>query len=259
VTRIQPHRYGPHHAQVADLHLPAGAPAGVVILLHGGYWRAIYDRHQLDPVIADLVARGWAAWNLDYRAVGAGPCSGGGWPATFADVAAGLDALAEPVARLRIPARRIGVFGHSAGGTLALWSAARHRLPAGEVGADPLLRPAAVVAASAICDLVDGAHQHLGAGAVADLMGGMPAEVPAYRTASPTALLPLGVPILAITGEDDEDVPVAQSRAFAERARAAGDDVRLAVHPGQDHFAPLDAASAVWHQARDWLLGTLHS
>ena len=62
----------------------------MVVLIHGGFWRPQYDRTLMEPLARDVVARGWAAWNLDYRASGSG---GGGWPATFEDVAAGIDAL----------------------------------------------------------------------------------------------------------------------------------------------------------------------
>ena len=40
-----------------------------------------YDRRVMRPVCRDLVRRGWAAWNVEYRRMGGG--QGGGWPATF--------------------------------------------------------------------------------------------------------------------------------------------------------------------------------
>src|SRR5947209_16715267 len=96
-------RYAPAPAQVCELHLPdrpggpggvAGPVRGVVILVHGGFWRARYDRSQEHAVAADLAGDGWAVWNIDYRAVGEGPSAGGGWPRTFEDVAAAVDLLA---------------------------------------------------------------------------------------------------------------------------------------------------------------------
>jgi acetyl esterase/lipase len=250
--------YGPHPAQVAELALPPSGPArGTVLLIHGGYWRARYDRSLQHDVAADLVAAGWAVWNLDYRAVGPGPTSGGGWPSSYQDVAAGIDALARAAADHRLDLGVLIAVGHSAGGTLALWAAGRHRLPPGAPGASPLVRPSAVIAQAAICDLVAGARQGLGAGAIVDLLGAHPAATDAaadrYALASPAALLPLGVPVLLVTGAQDDTVPVRQSVAFAAAAARAGDDVTLEIVPGEGHFGHLDPGSDSWSLARAWL------
>jgi acetyl esterase/lipase len=249
--------YGAHPAQAADLALPPSGPArGVVLLIHGGYWRARYDRSLQHDVAADLVSAGWAVWNLGYRGVGPGPTSGGGWPDTYRDVAAGIDALAPVAAEHRLDLGVLVALGHSAGGALALWAAGRHRLPAGVPGAGPRVSPSAVIAQAAICDLDAGARQALGAGAIVDLMGAHPDAAPdRYALASPAALLPLGVPVLLVTGAGDDTVPVQQSAAFAAAAGRAGDDVRLEIVPGEGHFGHLDPGSASWAVALAWLDG----
>jgi acetyl esterase/lipase len=253
------HRYGPHPVQVAHLALPpcearAQAPAPVVIMIHGGFWRARYDAGLQHDVAAVLTSRGVAVWNVDYRAVGAGPSAGGGWPVTYTDVALAVGALVPVAAQHELDARRMAVVGHSAGGALALWVAGRHRLSAGSPGAGPLLRPAAVVGQAAVCDLVAGARRSLGAGAVRDLMGAGPDDAPAdYAVASPAALLPLGVPVLLVSGADDDVVPSEQSRAFAATALTLGDDVTLEVIPGEAHVEHLDPRSTCWAVTRSWL------
>ena len=105
-----PHRFG-------ELTLPAGPPRGVVVVVHGGFWRHAYDLSLGRPLAADLAAAGLAAWNIEYRRVG----GGGGWPATFEDVAAAVDALAGPVQEVagELPLDRVVAVGHSAGGQLA--------------------------------------------------------------------------------------------------------------------------------------------
>jgi acetyl esterase/lipase len=246
------HRYGEAPAQVCELHLPEGAPRAVAVLVHGGFWRARYHRTQEHAVAADLVARGWAVWNIDYRGVGEGPSAGGGWPMTFEDVAAAVDLLADVAPDL--PLHRVAVVGHSAGGHLALWIAGRHRLPAGTPGSGPRVRPAAAVTQAGVVDLALAARAGVGNGAVVDLLRATPDDDPErYALTSPVALVPLGVPVLVITGDADESVPAALSASWASAARTAGDDVILHVEPGEGHMGHVDPASRVWAVAREWL------
>lgn len=246
------HRYGELAIQVAELQLPAdpgGAP--VVVLVHGGFWSSEYDRSLEDDVAADLVAAGYAVWNLDYRSVG----DGGGFPSTFDDVAAGVDLLASVAPEHGLDLDRVAVVGHSAGGQLALWAAARHRLPAGAPGADPVLRPAAAVSQAGVNDLVAAHADRLGSGAVAAFLGTGEGPLPddVVAVTSPAALVPTGVPTLVVTGDQDDRVPASQSERYAQDARAAGDDVTLEVVAGEGHFEHLDPASGVWAVTRGWL------
>lgn len=236
--------YGDHPDQVGNLHLPVGAgPWPVVVLIHGGFWRWGWDRTLMTRLAHDLAGRGFAAWNIEYRRVGQ---DGGGWPGTLEDVAAAADAVAGLEG---VDASRVATVGHSAGGQLAVWLAARHRLPAGAPGAGPAVRPRVAISQAGVVDLAAGAADRLGDGACAALLGGTPAEVPErYAVASPAALLPLGVPQLLVHGGRDDIVPPAQSRAYAEAAAAAGDDVELIELPDADHSDVIEPEHAAWAQ-----------
>ena len=225
------HRYGSdHRVQRAELWLPRGdGPHPVAVVIHGGYWRPKYGKAVMRPVCGDLAARGVAAWNIEYRRLGRG--QGGGWPHTFDDVAAAIDLLPE-VARGRLDLESVSIFGHSAGGQLALWAAARR---------DSAVPIARVVAAAAVCDM-------RAAGAVTrELLGGEPEQCPErWDATDPMALVPLGVPIRLVHGADDATVPVKRSRRFLEAARAAGDDVELVEPEPGHHRAPVDPRTAAW-------------
>jgi len=221
----------------------------VVVVLHGGFWQAMYGRRLMNKISADLARAGFAAWNLEYRRVG----MGGGWPATFLDVAAGIDALAD-LADLDLG--RVTTLGHSAGGQLALWAAGRSGLPVGAPGASPKVTVGAAVSLAGVVDLVDAAKRGVGGAAVAQLLGGLPAQVPdRYALASPAARLPLGVPQLLLHGEGDHHVPVDMSVRYAAEARAAGDDVDLVTPAGVDHMSPIDPSGPAWPTVVDWLRG----
>ena len=231
------HRYGGHPSQVAELRLPAGpGPHPVCVLVHGGCWRARYDRHLMDGLAADLAGRGRAAWNIEYRRVGVR--AGGGWPETGDDVAAAIDHLAALDVSLDL-ARVAGV-GHSAGGHLVLWAAGR------ESARVPLT---AVVGQAAISDLEAAAAQGVCGGMVERLLGGTPGEVPdRYRAASPAARLPLPIPALLVHGDRDDTVPVAMSRDFA----AAG-GCELAELAGEGHYEHIEPGTRAWATVVGWL------
>ena len=234
LRRPERHRYGStHRVQRADLYLPRGeGPHPVVVVIHGGNWRARYSKLVTKPISVDLARRGVAAWNIEYRRVGRG--QGGGWPATFDDVAAAVDLLPS-LADGRFDLSDVRAVGHSAGGQLALWAASRGGITR-------------VAALAAPCNLLttqaDGAA----------LMGGTPDEVPErYSLADPMQLLPLGIPTLLVHGAEDATVPVKRSRLYAEAARAAGDVVELIEPVPGEHRVHIDPRSTSWHSTADFL------
>jgi len=243
------HAYGADPSQVGELFVPSGeGPHPVVIVLHGGYWRAQYDRSQMTGLCVDLSAHGLAAWNLEYRRVGAG----GGWPETFADVAAGIDALEELDAPLDL--LRVGAVGHSAGGQLAFWAAARPTLPAGVTGADPRVRIHAAVSQAGVLDLTLAAGLMPSSTPTRALLGDPSEHFERYVLASPRERLPLGIPQLVLHGDHDDTVSMRIATSYAAAARDAGDPCELVVLSHTGHFEHIDAGEEAWHLARDWLV-----
>ena len=235
--------YGPHPDQVVDLRLPPEPARTLVVLVHGGFWRAAYDRTHTGPLADALARAGYAVAVPEYRRVGS---PGGGWPGTFDDISVCCEALGTICAAQGIRPLRTVLVGHSAGGHLALWAAARHRLPPDSPWHSQW-RPDAVVALAGCSSLDLADAWELDGDAAADLLGGHAGEVPErYALADPAALLPLAVPATLLHGTADQHVPSAMSRAYATRAEQLGDPVALVELEGLEHFALIDPLSSAW-------------
>jgi acetyl esterase/lipase len=238
-----------------DLWLPENRLAiPVVVVIHGGCWLAEYNLAYIGHLAHALTAEGVAAWSLEYRRVGD---SGGGWPGTFEDIGKGIDHLRSIAATFHLDLARIVVVGHSAGGQLALWAAARPRLSK----ESPLYSPdplpiRGVVSLAGIPDL---RRQTAGCeDAAQKLLGGAAESLGSrYAQASPINLLPLGVKQWLIHGERDRMVPAELEKDYAEAARKSGDAVRLTILPTVGHFDLIDPDSPAWPIVRDAVLDLL--
>ncbi|MBD0838688.1 alpha/beta hydrolase family protein [Streptomyces sp. TRM68416] len=242
--------YGDHPDQVIDFYVPRteagpGGPAPVVAVLHGGAWRAPYDRRHITPFADYLARRGFAVANIEYRRGGEGT-EAGRWPDTFDDVAAALDALPDLV-RERLPQadpRRTVVTGHSAGGHLALWAAARHVLPADapwHIARPALLR--GVVALAPIADFAVADKLDVCGGAARQLLGGDEGFAERRAHADPALLLPTGIATTLVQGRTDIDVPQAVAESYADAAAKAGEVVGLTLLEDVGHFPLIDPAA----------------
>lgn len=237
ITRVV-ESYGSGPVQEGEWFLPpTGTALPVVVLVHGGFWQPEYDRHLEDDVAVMLAADGFAVWNIDYE-----PAR---WPHTFVDAAAGLDHVALRGDATRLDIQRLAVVGHSAGGHLALWLASRGVLPPDAPGGAPAVRVKVAVGQAPVADLVAAANEGVGGTAVLEIMSGDPEEEPDhYAVGSPQALLPVpDVRFTLVHGDADDKVPIGQSTAYVEAARAFGMHVELRVLKDVGHFEHLDPGS----------------
>jgi acetyl esterase/lipase len=244
--------YGAGSEQFVELWLPKSAgPHPVILLVHGGCWLAELPGLELmNPMAEALRDKGFAVWNIEYRRIGS---QGGGYPATFQDASAAADLMRGKAAQYGLDLNKVIAVGHSAGGHLAMWLAARGHLPAGSVlrGGEPL-KIAGVVSLAGILDLKgyreDGAACG-GAPTVDGITGA--ANRPGqdvYADTAPLALLPIGVKQAVISGGQDRIVPDHWRLSYVAAAQAAGDQPVSIGIPEAGHFELIDPKGPAWAQ-----------
>ncbi len=254
--------YGADALQFGDLWLPtvkeqSKGPHPVIVLIHGGCWLAELPGVELTHFMADeLRNSGFAVWEIEYRRIGH---AGGGYPGTFLDVANGTDHLRKIAAKYNLDLNKVIASGHSAGGHLALWLAARPGLPEGSALKLPTSLPAplpihAVVGVAAIPDLnyfaESGAHA-CGAGTVKKLVdydARKTASLDPYRDTSPVELLPIGVKQIMIHGVYDGIVAPVNGLRLKTRAAAKGGQVQVIPIADAGHFEVIAPWTPQWKE-----------
>ena len=247
--------YGDDPLQFGELRLPAtNGPHPLAIVIHGGCWLARLGNldpravamDNMRPLAVALTAAGIATWNIEYRRLGD---DGAGWPGTFHDVARAADFVRTFARDRQVDITRVVSIGHSAGAPLALWLAARVKLPkASELYAIDPLRLTGVVSLDGPADLkaaIALQQPVCGAPVITDLLGGSPQERPdRYRDASPIEMLPLGIPQAFFTGQ----MFAAHAAPYEAAMKKAGDPLQLVALPSAGHFVFVDPQSDVWPQ-----------
>lgn len=220
--------YGNETDQVVEVFVPRGDNLATIVFLHGGFWRAAYDRAHVRPLCNMLANSGFGVISVEYRRTS----NGGGWPHTFDDVAAALVFTDEVIAQYGL-ATNIILSGHSAGGHLALWAATLPRRPETQL--------CGVVALAPICDLAECYNRGLDDNAAALLMDGGPLEQPQrYELADPM-VHELDVPVTLIHGDQDARVPIDFAIHYAQTHSAV-----LHKLSGIEHFGLIDPLSKAW-------------
>jgi acetyl esterase/lipase len=242
--------YGAGPMQYGELRLPKGhKPYPVIIILHGGCWQSHIATSQNSKALADALRdAGYATWNVEYRSA---DDDGGGWPGTFNDVGAAADFLRTIAHKYSLDLNHVVALGHSAGGHLALWLAARHNLPVNSVLYSPQpLQLRGVITLGGIPDLQafhDNGEGVCGSDVIGGLLSTDPQTLAAYYPqASPKELLPLGVQQILIYGADDTIVPSQFGSDYADAAKLKGDIATVVVIANAGHFEEIAPHSVVW-------------
>ena len=246
--------YGPDSSQDGELRIPDGiGPHPLVVVIHGGCFKAAYATAQTLGAMADaLKTDGIATWNIEYRRLGQ---PGSGWPGTYIDVGRAVDHVRALAVEYHLDLGRVAVVGHSAGGHLAMWTAARHRLAAASelYVTDPLPLRGVMDLAGPV-DMtanIQGYEALCRDTVITSMLGGAPGAVPErYAEASAIKLLPLGIPQVLVLGSHEDYVPLPLVDVYVEAATRAGDQVRRILIPGAGHFEIASPLSFTWPQVK---------
>lgn len=233
--------YGPDPLQFGELRLVRGKPtAGIVMNIHGGFWRNRYNLAHAGHFCSALAARGLATWNIEYRRVGD---TGGGWPGSLEDVRQAWRFIPQLADKYNLSAERVIVAGHSAGAQLALALAAYEQ------------SVQSVLSLAGVLDLRRAWELQLSGNAEAEFMGGSPEQAPQhYRAADPLQMaIPHSVQWI-LHGEQDDIVPLDFSRSYYQHKRREGENVQFLAIPKADHFDLIDPRSAAWSTVEDTIL-----
>lgn len=231
--------YGPHgERNLLDLYLPeaSGAPAPLVVCVHGGGWKG-GSREQFRWAAKGLTQSGFAVALATYRFWPAASC-----PAAMDDVQRAIRWLRRHSGSFGLDPARVAGMGQSAGAHLVSYAAladARDNSDA-ELAAlssrlqcvvdccGPVDFPAMMTTASA--PLVEGFMGKPFAGAEEE-----------YRRASPHHLVSATPPPFLFlhgtedTGEKPGQVPMTQSESFCARLKSAGGEATLIKLQGAGH------------------------
>lgn len=219
-----------------DVSIPAGeGPFPVAILIHGGGWsggsKSGSDKPgngaDITPWFAAFTAGRFVWFSIDYRLAPAHR-----WPAGYGDVLTAIRWVKAHATEYRGDPTRVVLVGHSAGGHLACLAG---------VLADERTRVQAVVGFAPVTDLVTDTRNRDGASTSLQALFGIAKELTPeaeakLREVSPSEHVRAGLPpFLLLHGDADKTVPIAMSRAFQEKLRAAGNTCDLIVLPGAPH------------------------
>lgn len=225
---------GPAGRLRARLVSPRDAGAGarpVLAYFHGGGW-CIGDLETHDPVCRQIaVETKCAVLSLDYRLAPEHR-----FPAAVEDCFAAVRFLAAKGGELGLDATRIAVGGDSAGGNLAAVCAILARDAGIKLAGQVLIYPATDWVGS-YASREDYAAGFLLTKEAMDWFGGNYIDARDHRDVRASPILAPDLarlpPALVLCGECDP--LLGESRAYAEKLRAAGNDASFTLYPGQIH------------------------
>lgn len=213
VTEI---KYGDDVDQVLEIYGDADSAKPTLVLIHGGYWRNLFDREHMRPLAVALAQQDFIVVLPEFRRIAGEP------DVTLRDLSFALSTLED---------RDITLIGYSSGGHLAL------------VVADKFPAVKKVIGLAPVTDMIESQVRELGRGAVREWLGRNADERPEL---DPMLRPPIKAETIFIQGALDERVPIDISQSYIEAMKRHGKEIPLVILPETSHFQMMDIPSATF-------------
>jgi pimeloyl-ACP methyl ester carboxylesterase len=213
VTEI---KYGDDVDQILEIYGDSDTAKPTLVLIHGGYWRNLFDREHIRPLAVALAQAGYIVIVPEFRRVAGEP------DVTLRDLSFALSTLED---------REITLIGYSSGGHLAL------------ILADKFPAVKKVIGLAPVTDMVESQARELGRGAVREWLGRDADQRPEL---DPMLLPPIKAKTIFIQGALDERVPIELTQGYIEAMKRHGREIPLVILPETSHFQMMDIPSATY-------------
>ncbi len=213
VTEI---KYGEDRDQVLEIYGDSTVVQSTLVLIHGGYWRNLFDREHMRPLAVALTKVGYTVVLPEFRRVAGEP------DVTLRDLSFALTTLED---------RNITLIGYSSGGHLAL------------VLADKFPSVKKVIGLAPVTDLIESQRRELGRGAVLEWLG---RDADQRADLDPMIRPPISAQTIFIQGALDERVPIELTESYIAAMKRHGKEIPLVILPETTHFQMMDIPSKTY-------------
>jgi pimeloyl-ACP methyl ester carboxylesterase len=209
-------KYGDDPDQLLEFYGESNQQRPTLLLIHGGYWRNLFNREHMRPLAVALAKQGYTVVLPEFRRVAGEP------ETTLRDVAFAISTLEDS---------QLTLIGYSSGGHLAL------------LLADKFANVKKVIGLAPVTDMVESQRLDLGRGAVLEWLGCDAEQRPEL---DPLVRPPIKAEAIFIHGDQDERVPLELSQKYQSEMKKHAKTVTLEVLPGVSHFQMMDLPSATF-------------
>lgn len=213
--------YGEHSDQKLEIYGDASKSEKTVVLIHGGYWRALFDCEHIRPLGVALAQAGFHIAIPEFRRIAGEP------DLTISDLSTALQSLTEQYSETR----SLILIGYSSGGHLAL------------LVADDFPTVEHVIGLAPVTDLQESQVRELGRGAVHEWLG---VDAIERSDLDPMQRPPLSKPLTFIQGGADERVPIEITLNYLKQMALSGGEIEMVELEGTTHFEMMEVPSPTY-------------